>query len=227
MIVVIDLFAIFFGLSFARSRQAQRKADAAAGCRDPGEPAPPCAQAGERREFFRRCSSRRCGVRRGVRGARRSRSCGRTAGRVRLGDQTPEGRRHTRLHEDKRPSVLLGHRPLLHRQVQRQARGGRRLRDRGRHGPGIMPLYQRACTWGACPVLPAGRSGSSAPARLEYNTAGEDKLGPARAAWTGSRSPVSGSGVRDGGHRRDVLGPPGGTDTIHKPWRARSAWRVQ
>ena len=54
VIVVIDLFAIFFGLSFARSRKAQRQADAAAGAAILGEPAPPAPKPVSRREFFRR-----------------------------------------------------------------------------------------------------------------------------------------------------------------------------
>ena len=52
--VVIDLFAIFFGLSFARSRRAQRQADAAASAAILGEPAPPAPKPVSRREFFRR-----------------------------------------------------------------------------------------------------------------------------------------------------------------------------
>ena len=54
VIVVIDLFAIFFGLSFARSRRAQRQAQAAETAAILGEPAPPAPKPVSRREFFRR-----------------------------------------------------------------------------------------------------------------------------------------------------------------------------
>ena len=53
VIVVIDLFAIFFGLSFARSRRAQRGAGGRDG-RDAGRARPAGAQAGQPSRVLRR-----------------------------------------------------------------------------------------------------------------------------------------------------------------------------
>jgi hypothetical protein len=75
VIALVDLFAIFFGLSFARSRRNQRQAEAAATASILGEPAPPVPRPVSRREFFRRS---RCWSSRPNSGARPSRSCGRT-----------------------------------------------------------------------------------------------------------------------------------------------------
>jgi hypothetical protein len=80
VIVVIDLFAIFFGLSVARSKKAQRQADAAASAAILGEPAPPAPKPVSRREFFRRSLVASVLVFTAEFGGRRSRSCGRTCG---------------------------------------------------------------------------------------------------------------------------------------------------
>ena len=52
--VIVVIVVIDFGLSFARSRRAQRQADAATGAAIFGEPAPPAPKPVSRREFFRR-----------------------------------------------------------------------------------------------------------------------------------------------------------------------------
>ncbi len=54
VIVIVDLFAIVFGLSFVRSRREQRAAEEAATAAALGQPAPKAPKPVSRREFFRR-----------------------------------------------------------------------------------------------------------------------------------------------------------------------------
>ena len=54
VILVIDLFAIVFGLSFVRARRREREAEAAATAEILGEPAPKTPKPVSRREFFRK-----------------------------------------------------------------------------------------------------------------------------------------------------------------------------
>jgi hypothetical protein len=54
VIGIVDLFAIVFGLSFARARREERAAQAAATAAALGQPAPTAPRPVSRREFFRR-----------------------------------------------------------------------------------------------------------------------------------------------------------------------------
>jgi hypothetical protein len=54
VIVVLDLFAVVFGLSFVRARREQRAADEAATAAAFGRPPPKGPKPVSRREFFRR-----------------------------------------------------------------------------------------------------------------------------------------------------------------------------
>ena len=187
VIVVIDLFAIFFALvrpveegPAPGGRRGQR-------CH-PRRARPAGAQAGEPARVLPALARRSLLVFSAEFGGDDRVPVAEPAGWVRLADQRGQARRHPRLHQRQRPAVLLGHRTLLHRQVQRQAGQRRRLRDRGRRGGRHHAAYQRCVHLGCRCRSASSRSGSSARARLEVQHRGEYKLGPAPRGWTGSRS---------------------------------------
>ena len=229
VIVIIDLFAIMFGLSFARSRRAERQARAAETAAILGEAPPQAPKPVSRREFFRRSlvvSLLVFGAEFG--GATLAFLWPALKGGFGSVINAGQARRHHRVHQRERPAVLLGHRPLLHRAVQRQARRRHRLRGRGVEADGVMPPVPalRAPRMPR-PVLPAVPVVRVPVPRIEvqHRRRVQARARPTRA-WTASwsRSPRavtcwSTRRCRSSGHRE------GPTRSRTRP-RARSAWRV-
>ena len=219
VIVVIDLFAIFFGLSFARSRRAQRQAEAAATAAMLGEPAPTAPKPVSRREFFRRSLVASLLVFTAEFG-------GATIAflwpnlRGGFGSVINAGKLEDILsfiNENDEPFYSGTGRFYIVRYGGR-AEGDIDYAAEGVTAEGIMPLYQR-CVHLGCRV-PFCRQSQwfECPCHgSKYNTAGEYKLGPAPRGLDRFKVTVSEAGDVAVDTAEVILGPPRGTDTLNKP----------
>jgi cytochrome b6-f complex iron-sulfur subunit len=83
---------------------------------------------------------------------------------------------------------------------------------------GIMPLYQRCVHLGCRVPFCQQSQWFECPCHgSKYNTAGEYKLGPAPRGMDRFKVNVSATGDVTVDTAEIILGPPRGTDTIHKP----------
>ncbi len=219
VIVVIDLFAIFFGLSFARSRRAQREAEAAKTAAMLGEPAPKTPKPVSRREFFRRSLVASLLVFTAEFG-------GATIAflwpnlRGGFGSVINAGKLQdivSFINENDEP-FYSGTGRFYIVKYNGRAEGDVDYAAEGLTAEGIMPLYQR-CVHLGCRV-PFCRQSQwfECPCHgSKYNTAGEYKLGPAPRGLDRFRVEVSESGDVMVDTAEVILGPPRGTDTLNRP----------
>ena len=219
VIVVIDMFAIFFGLSFARSRKAQRQADAAAGAAIMGEPAPPTPKPVSRREFFRRSLVASLLV------------FGAEFGGATIAFLWPNlrGGFGSVINAGKLDDILAyikdnnlpfysGTGRFYIVPYAGKPEGDVDYATEGVTTDGIMPLYQRCVHLGCRVPFCQSSQWFECPCHgSKYNTAGEYKLGPAPRGMDRFKVNVSATGDVTVDTAEIVLGPPRGTDTIHKP----------
>ena len=212
VIVVIDLFAIVFGLSFARSRRAQRQADAAAGAAILGEPAPPAPKPVSRREFFRRSLV----VSLLVFGAEFG---GATIAflwpnlRGGFGSLINVGKLDDILAyiEDNDVPFYSGTGRFYIVKYNGKPEGDVDYATEGVTAQGIMPLYQRCVHLGCRVPFCQQSQWFECPCHgSKYNTAGEYKLGPAPHGMDRFKVDGHRHRRRPGRHRRDHPGPTPG-----------------
>jgi cytochrome b6-f complex iron-sulfur subunit len=219
VIVILDLFAIIFGLSFMRARREQREAQAAATAAAFGRPAPKTAKPVSRREFFRRSLVGSLLV------------YGAQFGGATLAFLWPS------LKGGFGSMINAGKLDDIRNEIQNTREpfysGTGRfyiVRYEGRPtddvdyeadqlaAQGVMPLYQR-CVHLGCRVPFCQRSQwFECPCHgSKYNTAGEYKLGPAPRGLDRFRIEVTAEGDVMVDTAEIILGPPRGTDTLRRP----------
>ncbi|HEX6330224.1 MAG TPA: Rieske 2Fe-2S domain-containing protein [Actinomycetota bacterium] len=219
VIVIVDLFAIAFGLSFLRARREQRAAEAAATAAALGEPAPKAPKPLSRREFFRKslvASLLVFGAQFGgatlaflwpnLRGGFGSViNAGKLADIRRAINSTEEpvysgtGRFYIVIY-DGRPSGDIDY-----ASDQLAAEG-------------VMPLYQRCVHLGCRVPFCKQSQWFECPCHgSKYNTAGEYKLGPAPRGLDRFRIEITDAGDVLVDTSVVVPGPPRGTDTLQRP----------
>ena len=219
VIVVLDLFAIVFGLSFARSRRAQKQAQAAETAAMLGEAPPPTPKPVSRRDFFRRSLVASLLV------------FGAEFGGATLAFLWPslKGGFGSVINAGKLDDILAYIRDTGEPFYSGTGRfyivkyDGRPEDDvnyeaEGVAAEGIMPLYQR-CVHLGCRV-PFCRQSQwfECPCHgSKYNTAGEYKLGPAPRSLDRFTISVTEAGDVMVDTSVQILGPPRGTDTLNKP----------
>jgi cytochrome b6-f complex iron-sulfur subunit len=217
VIVVIDLFAIFFGLSFARSRRAQREADEAKTAALLGEPAPPAPKPVSRREFFRRSLVASLLVF--------------TAefGGATLAFLWPnlKGGFGSVINAGKVDEIraAIGEQPFYSGtgRFYIVSYDGRATDDvdyasEQVEADGLMPLYQRCVHLGCRVPFCAQSQWFECPCHgSKYNTAGEYKLGPAPRGMDRFRIEITEANDVLVDTSEVILGPPRGTDTLRRP----------
>jgi cytochrome b6-f complex iron-sulfur subunit len=219
VIVILDLFAIAFGLSFVRARREQRAAEAAATAVALGQPAPKAPKPMSRREFFRRSLVASLLV------------YGAQFGGASLAFLWPslKGGFGSVINAGKlqeiQKAIADTEQPVYSGtgRFYIVAYNGRATDDvdyeaEGLTAQGVMPLYQR-CVHLGCRVPFCQRSQwFECPCHgSKYNTAGEYKLGPAPRSMDRFRVQISESGDVLVDTSEVILGPPRGTDTLRRP----------
>jgi cytochrome b6-f complex iron-sulfur subunit len=219
VIVIIDLFAIVFGLSFVRARREQRAAEAAATAAALGQPAPKAPKPLSRREFFRRSLVSSLLI------------YGAQFGGATLAFLWPslKGGFGSVINagklEEIRSAISSTEEPVYSGTgrfyiVQYEGRASDDIdyAADGLTAQGIMPLYQR-CVHLGCRVPFCKRSQwFECPCHgSKYNTAGEYKLGPAPRGLDRFRVEVTAEGDVLVDTSEVINGPPRGTDTLHRP----------
>ena len=219
VIVVIDLFAIIFGLSFARSRRAQRRTEDAATAAMLGEPGPPTPKPVSRREFFRRslvASLLVFGAEFG--GATIAFLWPNLKGG--FGSVINAGKL-----EDIKAFIAENHQPFYSGTgrfyivpYDGQPTEDVDYQTEGVTTDGIMPLYQRCVHLGCRVPFCIQSQWFECPCHgSKYNTAGEYKLGPAPHGLDRFKLTISDAGDVLVDTSEQILGPPRGTDTLHEP----------
>ncbi len=219
VIVIIDLFAIVFGLSFARSRRAQRQAKEAATAAMLGEAPPPTPKPVSRRDFFRRSLVASLLV------------FGAEFGGATLAFLWPslKGGFGSVINAGKLDDILA----YINENDQPFYSGSGRfyiVRYEGRpeddidyeasgvSAEGIMPLYQRCVHLGCRVPFCQQSQWFECPCHgSKYNTAGEYKLGPAPRSLDRFTVSITEAGDVMVDTSVQILGPPRGTDTLNKP----------
>lgn len=219
VIVVIDLFAIVFGLSFARSRRAQKQAQAAETAAMLGEAPPPTPKPVSRRDFFRASLVASLLV------------FGAEFGGATLAFLWPslKGGFGSVINAGKLDDILA----YINENNQPFYSGtgrfyivkyeGRPEDDidyaaEGVAAQGIMPLYQRCVHLGCRVPFCQQSQWFECPCHgSKYNTAGEYKLGPAPRSLDRFTISVTETGDVMVDTSVQILGPPRGTDTLNKP----------
>jgi cytochrome b6-f complex iron-sulfur subunit len=219
VIVIIDLFAIMFGLSFLRARREQRAEEAAATALALGTPPPKAPKPVTRREFFRKALIASLLVYTAQFG-------GATLAflwpnlKGGFGSVINAGKL-----DDIRASIRETDQPFYSGtgRFYIVAYDGRPDEDvdyetEGVATEGIMPLYQR-CVHLGCRVPFCERSQwFECPCHgSKYNTAGEYKLGPAPRGMDRFRVEVTDAGDVMVDTSEVILGPPRGADTLRRP----------
>jgi len=219
VIVAIDLFAITFGLSFARRRRAQRDADAAVTAAMLGEPAPKMPRPVSRREFFRRSLVASLLV------------FGAEFGGATIAFLWPnlKGGFGSVINAGKLTDVLA----YIAENDQPFYSGTGRFyivpydghpdedsdyAGEGVTSEGIMPLYQRCVHLGCRVPFCQQSQWFECPCHgSKYNAAGEYKFGPAPRGMDRFKVTVTEAGDVLVDTAVVVLGPPRGADTINEP----------
>jgi len=213
-VVVVDLFAVAFGLSFVRARKAQRAADA-------GIPLPEAATTKpvSRRDFFRRSLLASFGVFAAQFG-------GMTIAflwpnlKGGFGSIINAGKV-----EDIKAAIAEGGEPFYFGAgrfyvvaYDGKASGDVDYAAEGVAVQGIMPLYQRCVHLGCRVPFCKQSQWFECPCHgSKYNTAGEYKLGPAPRGLDRFSVQITDTGDVMVDTSSIVLGPPRGTDTLGKP----------
>jgi len=220
VIVIIDLFAILVGLSFLRQRRAQQAAQAAATATALGEPAPKGPKPMSRREFYRRAlvaSVLLYGAQFGaatiaflwpsLKGGFGSVI---NAGKV----------------DDIKQAIEAGQGQPVYSGIGRfyvvayngKPSGDINYEAEGVESQGVMPLYQRCVHLGCRVPFCQQSQWFECPCHgSKYNSAGEYKLGPAPRGMDRFHIEITSSGDVMVDTSEVVLGPPRGTDTLHRP----------
>jgi cytochrome b6-f complex iron-sulfur subunit len=216
-LVVIDLFAVAFGLSFMRARRAEQEAAEAAGF----PPAPPAKgpKAVSRREFFRRSLLTSLAVFTAQFGAASlamlwpnlKGGFGSVINAGNIGDIRAE------IEETQGPAYNGSGRFYIVPYAGKPS-GDVDYALTGVTADGLMPLYQR-CVHLGCRVPFCGSSKwFECPCHgSKYNEAGEYQLGPAPRGMDRFAITVDGGGNVLVDTSVVILGPPRGTDTISEP----------
>lgn len=220
VIVVLDLFAIVFGLSFRRARREQRAAEAVATAHAFGQPPPKTAKPVSRREFFRRSLVGSLLV------------YGAQFGGATLAFLWPNlrGGFGSVINAGKVDEIKAAIRDTEGQPVYSGtgrfyivAYDGRPADDidyeaEGLSAQGVMPLYQRCVHLGCRVPFCAQSQWFECPCHgSKYNTAGEYKLGPAPRGMDRFRVTISETGDVMVDTAEVILGPPRGTDTLRRP----------
>jgi cytochrome b6-f complex iron-sulfur subunit len=219
VIVVVDLFAIFFGLSFARSRRAQRETEAAATAALLGEPAPPAPKPVSRREFFRRSLVASLLVFSAEFGGAtiaflwpRITGFGSVINAGKLDDILAY------IDANDQPFYSGTGRFYIVKWNGTPGEGSADYLAEGVTAEGIMPLYQRCVHLGCRVPFCIQSQWFECPCHgSKYNTAGEYELGPAPHGLDRFKVTVTESGDVMVDTAEVILGPPRGTDTLHRP----------
>jgi cytochrome b6-f complex iron-sulfur subunit len=218
-IVVVDLFAIVFGLSFLRARREQRAAEAAATAAALGQPAPKAPKPISRREFFRKSLVGSLLV------------FGAQFGGATLAFLWPNLRGgfgsviNAGKLEDIRTAISSTREPVYSgtgrfyivlydgRPTDSIDYEADQLASQG-----VMPLYQRCVHLGCRVPFCAQSQWFECPCHgSKYNTAGEYKLGPAPRGLDRFRVEITPEGDVLVDTSEVITGPPRGTDTLNRP----------
>jgi cytochrome b6-f complex iron-sulfur subunit len=216
---IIDLFAIVFGLSFARSRRAERAAAAAPVPGAPGaEPAAKAPKPVSRREFFRRSLLASLGVFTAQFGGAtlaflwpRITGFGSVINAGKIDDIK------SAIRDAQGAPFYLGVGRMYIVSYNGHPSGDVDYETLGVESQGIMPLYQRRVHLG-CRVPFCQQSGwFECPCHgSKYNGAGEYQLGPAPRGMDRFKVEVASNGDVMVDTSEIILGPPRGTNTISK-----------
>jgi cytochrome b6-f complex iron-sulfur subunit len=220
VIVVVDVFAIVFGLSFVRARREQRAREDAATAAALGEARPTAPKPVSRRDFFRRSlvssvllySAQFGGatlaflwpnLRGGFGAVINAGNINDIKSAIQQGQGQPfysgTGRFYVVAY-DGHPS------------------GDINYEDEGVAAQGIMPLYQRCVHLGCRVPFCQQSQWFECPCHgSKYNSAGEYELGPAPRGMDRFRVDVAEDGSVMVDTSEVILGPPRGTDTIGRP----------
>jgi cytochrome b6-f complex iron-sulfur subunit len=219
VIVIVDLFAIVFGLSFVRARREERAAQDAATAAALGRPIPKGPKPLSRREFFRRSlvvSLLVYGAQFG--GATLAFLWPNLKGG--FGSVINAGKL-----EDIRATIRVSDQPFYSGTgrfyvVNYEGRPSDDVdyETEGVAAQGIMPLYQRCVHLGCRVPFCEQSQWFECPCHgSKYNTAGEYKLGPAPRGMDRFRIEITDSGDVMVDTSEVILGPPRGTDTLRRP----------
>lgn len=216
IVVVVDLFAIFFGLSVVRSRRAARAATAGVAGAAPAAPAPKPVS---RREFFRKSligSLLVYGAQFG--GATVAFLWPNVKGG--FGSVIMAGNLSDIQSEiaDSRQPFYVGSGRFYLVNYDGRPTGGVDYELDGVAAEGLMPLYQR-CVHLGCRVPYCISSGwFECPCHgSKYNGAGEYAIGPAPRGLDRFRIEVTAAGDVMVDTSQVILGPPRGADTLQRP----------
>jgi len=218
-IVVLDLFAIVFGLSFRRARREQRAAEAAATAVALGGPAPKAPKPMSRREFFRRSLVASLLV------------YGAQFGGASIAFLWPNlkggfGSVINAGSLDEIKAFITENDQPFYSGTGRfyivayngDPEGDIDYQTEGVEMDGIMPLYQRCVHLGCRVPFCIQSQWFECPCHgSKYNTAGEYELGPAPRGMDRFRVEVTSSGDVMVDTSEVIQGPPRGTDTLHRP----------
>lgn len=221
VVVVLDLFAILFGLSFRRARRAAR-AQAGTG---PGQPVPPPEPAAKapkpvsRREFFRKSLVLSFSVFAAQFG-------GATIAflwpslRGGFGSIVNAGSIEDVLAEIQQTGqpFYLGAGKFYIVPYEGSPTDDADYEAAGVAAQGLMPLYQRCVHLGCRVPFCLESQWFECPCHgSKYNTAGEYKLGPAPRGMDRFKIQVDEAGTVFVDTTQVIIGPPRGTDTTGKP----------
>ena len=219
VVIVIDLFAIFFGLSFLRARREQRAQAQLAAGGVVAEEAPPAPKPVSRRDFFRRSllvSLGLFGVQFGAGTVaflwpNLQGGFGSVISAGNLDDIKSE------IQSSEQP-VYVGAGRFYLVPYEGQGTGDVDYEADGLAAQGVMPLYQRCVHLGCRVPFCQSSQWFECPCHgSKYNEAGEYQLGPAPRGMDRFTVQVDGSGNVLVDTSVVVLGPPRGTDTINEP----------
>ena len=220
VIGIVDLFAIVFGLSFARARREERAAQAAATAAALGQPAPTAPRPVSRREFFRRSliasvllyAAQFGGATIAFLWPSLKGGFGSVINAGKINDIK------SAIQQGQGQPVYSGTGRFYVVAYNGKPSGDIDYETEGVSAQGIMPLYQR-CVHLGCRVPYCSQSQwFECPCHgSKYNSAGEYKLGPAPRGMDRFHVEVTSSGDVMVDTSEVILGPPRGTDTLHRP----------
>jgi cytochrome b6-f complex iron-sulfur subunit len=219
VIVILDVFAVVFGLSFVRARREQRAAEAAATAAALGEPAPKAPKPMSRREFFRKSLIASLLI------------YGAQFGGASLAFLWPnlKGGFGSVINagniEEIKSEIADSDQPFYSGTgrfyvvaYDGSPDGDVDYESETVSAQGIMPLYQRCVHLGCRVPFCQQSQWFECPCHgSKYNTAGEYKLGPAPRGMDRFRVEVTDSGDVLVDTSEIILGPPRGTDTLRRP----------
>ena len=218
IVLIVDVFAIVFGLSFVRTRREQQRArDAAAAGVPVGEARAP--RAVTRRDFFRGSLLASLGLFTVQFGA----------GTIAFlwpnlkggfGSVIPAGKLDdikSQIQSTKQPFYVGSGRFYLV-PYNGKPSGDVDYESEGVAAEGLMPLYQRCVHLGCRVPFCQSSQWFECPCHgSKYNAAGEYQLGPAPRGMDRFKIEVASNGDVSVDTSVPILGPPRGTDTIHEP----------